>query len=169
MKYGILAAIALALALPTGATAQVEWSAVPQGQPAGPLYGGEIIEVDPGDIETIWFHIPGETGSKSHLGIIELDFFVDASKPDPPAYGEWLEPLEIAPSIEYWWCTWYKIGDVVVDGPPCTYVDINITLNFSQPLGTQSVTIHKHIKPEPSSMLLLGTGVLGLLLRKRRL
>jgi len=131
-------------------------------------YQGEIIEVPPGDIEVLYFHIDdGGEGGLYHVA--DVSFHYVASDP-----GAWAEVLtyDVQPSFEYTASVWYPYGVIKVDGPPSTLIDIQIDLTLQQPIGTiWSNTITKHITPEPSSLLALGTGLLGaggLLLRRRR-
>jgi len=133
--------------------------------PSGP-YDGSVIEVPPGDIETIWFHVVHD-GGLWHLNEWNIDFLIDPSGLDPPSWGEVI--FEHAQtSIEYTGCIWYKLADIQIDGPPCTYFQIQVNLDFGATGGQHSTTITKHIIPEPTSMLLMGTVMVAFLLRKRR-
>ena len=157
---------ATAVALPDGG---VEVGVGPQGGPAPSApYDGSVIEVPPGDIETIWFHVVHDGG----LWPLEdwgIDFIIDASGPEPPSFGEVLFEYDgPGTTIEYTGCVWYKLADIQVNGPPCTTFQIQVNLDFGTVGGQYSPTITKHIFPEPTSMLLMGTVMAAFLLRKRR-
>ena len=183
MRYAIIAVGVIALALSGTALAQpsggIEIGVTPRdptdpnppsAPPSDPKpYDGGVIEVNPGDVETIWFHVVHD-GGLWHLNNWEVEFDIIPSGPEPPSYGEVLDEWAQT-SIEYPGCSWVPLVDVIVDGPPCTFIDITVTVDFGSPGGVptnKTETIHKHIIPEPASMLLLGAGALGLLLRKRR-
>jgi hypothetical protein len=161
-----LGVVAVALFLPTSALGQVGLELSPKAQ----SYDGTVIEVPPGDVELLWFHIIAD-GGWWHVNDYGINFDIDPSGPEPPAYGELVEPL-IETSVEYWGCEWYPFGWVKVDGPPCTMIDISVSITVQQPTGTiTSNTIRKHIVPEPSTMAMLGAvfcGIGGVLLLRRR-
>ena len=131
-------------------------------------YQGETIEVLPGDIEMLYFHItePGLWHVQDYSFHWEV-VSGDASS----AMVELLDPM-VQPSIEYTGSKWYPYGVIAVHGTPSTTVAIQIDLRLQEPTGTiWSNTLYKHITPEPSALLALGIGVLGmggLLLRRRR-
>jgi len=159
-------AIAFLLALPSGAMAQVSLDLSPTPGP----YNGEVIEVTAPDVEELWIHIDdGTTTGLYHVATDpEIDFDIQPSGPVPPSYGEVLS-LDILPSSELTACTWYKVGTISIDGPPCTYFHITVTITVQQPYGPiTSNEIVKHIIPEPCTMLTLGIGAGALLLRRRR-
>jgi len=123
---------------------------------------GSVIEVPPGDIETLYFHIDYD-GGLWHVNDFELII-----EGDPGGIAEVLD-YDIQTSIEYTGCVWYKFGTIKVEGPYCTDFYITASVTVQLPTGTMtSNTIHKHIIPEPGTMLLLGTGLCGVLLLRRR-
>ena len=166
-QLGILFGVAaVALLVPTCALGQPGLEVSPYPGP----YGGEVIEVQPGDIETLWFHIIAD-GGLWHVSDYDINFDITPSGPEPPAWGKLIDPM-IETSIEYTGCEWYQFGVIQVDGPPCTYIDISIDVTVQLPTGTMtSNTIRKHIVPEPSTMAMLGAVFCGVglaLLRRRR-
>ena len=133
-------------------------------------YGGETIEVTPPDTEQLYFHIDDgtDTGLYHLMTLPEIDFVVVPSKPDPPTVVE-LSSWDVGASQEYTACHWYPLGTISIDGPPCTMIDIVVTMNFGATGGTPtSNVIHKHITPEPASMVILGVGAVGVLLNRRK-
>ena len=153
-------ALAVVLAMSAGASGQTGLELSPY---CGP-YGGETIEVPDGDIETLWFHIvePGLW----HVGAVPPLSWEMVSGTN--IFVEVLD-LDVMPSTEYTGSTWYPYGTIKVTGEYCTTVAITISLTVQPPLGTiTSNTIYKHIIPEPSTMLVLGVGLGGVLLRRRR-
>jgi len=169
-----LGVIALALLVPTGAMAQGEIPP-PYGIDLNPYepdpiteepppYYGEIIEVPPGDVETLWFHIlePGLWHA------YEWSFHVAVLSGSGSAV---VETQDVRTSIEYQGSKWYKFGTIRVNGEPSTTLAIQIDLTTQGGVTWWSNSVYKHITPEPSSMLALGTGLFGLgglLLRRRR-
>jgi len=161
----VLAVSTVAMAQPAGG---VDIGVTPPGDtpPTGPD-PGLVIEVNSGDVETIWFHIIDEPGSLWHLQDWSVDFIIAPSGPEPPSSGEVI--LEHAmPSTEYPGCSWFKLADIQVTGPPCTTFTIPVSIDFGATGGTHGTTITKHIIPEPATMLMLGAGGVLVLLRKRR-
>ncbi len=155
-----LGVIAVGLLLSTaafGVDVGLELSTI-SGQPDD----GSVIEVLPGDVETLYFHIDYD-GGLWHVSDYEL-----VIEHDPCGLGEVLV-YDIEPSIEYTGCVWYPFATIKVDGPYCTDFYITASVTVQQPTGTiTSNTIHKHIIPEPGTILLLGTGLCGALLLRRR-
>ena len=132
------------------------------------MYQGEIIEVPPGDIEMLWFHIDdGGQGGLYHVQ--DVSFHAELLCGEGTV--ELIDQI-VQPTIEYTASQWYEYGVIKVDGVPSTMVQIQIDLTLQEPIGTiWSNTICKHITPEPSSMLALGMGVVGMggiLIRRRR-
>ena len=89
---------------------------------------------------------------------------------DPPTGGSWSN-IEIGPSFTMTPSVWYPLGMVTVSGKPSDLISFSIDFTFDDGVELWSNTLTKHITPEPSSLLALGTGALGmggLLLRRRR-
>ena len=119
---------------------------------------GEIIQHDPlGADEMLYIHVNWQAhvdwtsfhwNASNGSGMAEMKFY------------EVYETMQLIPS------QWYPFGMVKVSGVPSTLITISVDVN-----GVESNTITKHITPEPSALLALGTGFLGiggLLLRRRR-
>ena len=162
MMFALLGAAVLLAATSTGVLAQaptVDLSPYPS------YYGGETLEVPPGDVEPLFIHFDLE--GLWHIGAIEVKSVVQGV--GSVAAGPWID-LDVSqypePSV------WYHLCDITVNGEPSTIIDISVDITFQLPTGTvSSNSIRKHITPEPSSLLALGTGALGiggLLLRRRR-
>lgn len=163
-----LGVLTLTLALSAAAVAQPpEVYGVELSPIAGP-WTGDIIEVPPGDLETLWIHIDSAVpGTWYHV-----DF------PPEVGYGVWegqgsveVTAWHIQPSMQLEASVWYPLADIMVDGVPSTYIDIWCIVPLFDVGYVNSAPITKHITPEPSSMLALGTGLFGLgglLLRRRR-
>ena len=120
-------------------------------------YDGKVIEVLPVDIEMLWIHVNWD------CHVEYLSFHPHAS--NSSGFAEMLQ-YEIRPTDQLIPSQWYPFGTVMVTGVPSTLITISVDVN-----GVESNTITKHITPEPSALLALGTGFLGiggLLLRRRR-
>jgi len=129
-------------------------------------YDGRTIEVPPGDIETIYFHIT-EPGLW-HVGGTSFEWWI--VNLDGVGMVTLLDEM-VAPTTEYQGSVWYPFGVIRVDGKPSTTFGITINLDLGSHGVVVSNPIWKHITPEPSSILALGMGTLGmggLLLRRRR-
>ena len=169
-----LGIVALLLAASTLAMAQQNPPTYIDLSPYPDDYGGETIEVPPGEIETLWFHI-NDSGMQQWYHIDEVSFHWEIDNPDEG--GDGLVELlhrQVNPSMQFQASTWYPYGDIQVTGKPSTVfkIQIDLGLGLQPPTGPiWSNAIYKHITPEPSSLLAMGTGVLGiggLLLRRRR-
>ena len=176
-----LAVVVLAPALSTSAAAS--------GGGGGPFlevnlspyrhyYGGEVIEIPPGDVETLYVRISesggGSSAAPANLGEgyrVEFRELHWEMVSGPGALPSVEVDFQIGPGtyMEPW--NWYPFATVTIDGEPSTTINIWAELEFDTEPIIQSNTITKHITPEPSSLLALGTGMLGvggLLLRRRR-
>jgi len=157
--------IAAALLLSTAAVAVVPFSL--DLSPYDQMYRGEVIDVQPGEIETLWVHLTAEPGLVYHVEGVSFHSIYSN-------HTGWAEVLyyEIKPTDQMVPSTWYPFGKIQVGGMPSTLITIQVDLKLTPGIGEiWSNTITKHITPEPSAFLALGTGLLGvggLLLRRRR-
>ena len=162
-----MSAVALTVLMSSAASTAELWEI--NLSPYQDFYGGETIEVPPGDIETLYIHIDADPpGSEWYVEytpefhwlpvdpgtgtVTVLDWYVHT--------GEWLEAS-----------TWYPYVRIQVDGPASSYIDMYGIVPIYDVGDVMTGSVIKHITPEPSSLLAMGTGVLGiggLLLRRRR-
>ncbi len=138
------------------------------------MYSGEIIEVLPGDEEVLWIHLydgdnPGSWWHVDESPQLWWDILPGEVMEGSVTVLEW----HIQPSFDIQSSVWYPFVTIQVDGVPSTMFEIYgiIPLAGVGPEYESSMPIWKHVTPEPSSMLALGTGLFGLgglLLRRRK-
>jgi len=117
---------------------------------------GDIIQIPQVDEEMLYIHV----NWPAHVDFLSFHPVVQGTAIVEMKYYEIYETMNLVPS------QWYPYGVVRISGVPSTLITISVDIN-----GVESNTITKHITPEPSAFLALGTGVLGiggLLLRRRR-
>ncbi|MEI6916133.1 MAG: PEP-CTERM sorting domain-containing protein, partial [Armatimonadota bacterium] len=147
-------------------------------RPGGiPALASSIIEIPPDDIEEFWVHIgwAGHEGEPLHID--EVSWHVNIT-PSPnggavSTVDKWLaQPSQII--VVSTWFPWNVVHTV---GTPSSLISFQADIVLSDATGANkwgplySNIVTKHITPEPSSLLAMGTGVLGmggLLLRRRK-
>ncbi|MCC6484042.1 MAG: PEP-CTERM sorting domain-containing protein [Armatimonadetes bacterium] len=134
----------------------------------------QIIEIPPDDTETFWAHIGWAGNEGRPLHIDEVSWHAEITPPNGAVTEviQWLaQPSQVIVVSE--WFPWNVVHTVGVPSTLITF-QADIVLSDGQggvwgPIWSNVVT--KHITPEPSSLLAMGTGVLGmggLLLRRRK-
>ena len=181
MKLITLAvAVALVASLSaTQAVAQASPNPILEITPFDPtreFVSSDVIQIPPDDTETFWAHIywEGHEGQQVHIADTSWHATIEPETGATSTVEEWY-------AHECQWvtvCQWFQWNKVHTVGVPCTYITFQADILLDDGQGNVygggpiwSNTITKHIVPEPSSLLALGSGALGLvglIFRRRR-
>ncbi|MEI6916132.1 MAG: PEP-CTERM sorting domain-containing protein [Armatimonadota bacterium] len=142
----------------------IQLSADRPGVPNGIV---SVIEIPPDDWETFWAHIgwAGHEGQPLHIDEVSWHYTLGPTSPGQATsvVDRWIAQ----PSQTIIVSEWFQWNVVHTVGVPSSLINFQADIILSDLAGNRwgplySNIVTKHITPEPSSLLAMGTGVIGM-------
>ena len=186
MKHLLLGVLAIALAA-GAAMAALNGIETLEIRVAQPVDKGEAIPIVPCEWIYLEAHVSmGDPGSEWHVDQVSMHFEIAGVPPVdyimPPGVDPFVQVTLVDTVIDWEFdpnavpcnmvtdCQWFPWGKIhVADGVYCTYFTVQADIRLtgqSAPMDSNTLTFH--IVPEPTTLLMFGSGIVGLVALGRR-